>query len=144
MNIREKLNKIQCELNAPKSRKNTFGNYSYRSAEDILEALKPLLKEYKAALIIDDDMVEFSNKVYIRATATFIDTESEEVISNHAFAREDEEKKGMSAAQLTGATSSYARKYALNGLFCIDDNKDPDSDEFEKQTNKSEAKKITL
>ncbi len=127
MNIYEKLLKIQTELKAPKSQYNSFGKYHYRSCEDILEGLKPLLKEVKATLIIDDDMVQVGDRYYIKATVTLIDIESNESIYAEAYAREDEKKTGMDLSQLTGSTSSYARKYALNGLFAIDDTKDADS-----------------
>jgi hypothetical protein len=118
---------IQSELNAPKNLTNKFGGYQYRSAEGILEALKPLLKQQKAALIINDDVVFVEGRHYIKATAKFIDTETGEFVETSAMAREENEKRGMDASQLTGSTSSYARKYALNGLFAIDDNRDADS-----------------
>lgn len=128
MNIYEKLSAIQSKLNAPKNQRNNFGGYNYRNCEDVLEALKPLLKENKATLIITDDVQQVGERFYVVANAIFYDTEKpEDKIVVRAFARESEEKKGMDASQLTGATSSYARKYALNGLFAIDDNKDPDS-----------------
>jgi hypothetical protein len=117
------LNKIQKELKAPKGQKNTFGNYNYRSCEDILEAVKPLLGD--AVLTIQDEIVLIGDRYYVKATATL--TEDEKSISTSAFARESLDKKGMDSAQITGATSSYARKYALNGLFCIDDTKDADT-----------------
>lgn len=121
----KELNLIQTKLNAPKNQRNTFGNYNYRSCEDILEALKPLLKETGCTVTISDDIVLIGDRYYIKATAT-ITNESGESISNSAFAREPLNRKGSDESQITGATSSYARKYALNGLFCIDDNKDPD------------------
>lgn len=129
MNIYEKLLNIQVELKAPKNQYNSFGKYNYRSCEDILEGLKPLLTKYKATLIIDDEIVQIGNRYYVESTATLIDVEGEgrECISSTAFAREDEKKTGMDLSQLTGSTSSYARKYALNGLFCIDDTKDSDA-----------------
>ena len=117
------LNKIQQELNAPKSQRNNFGNYNYRSCEDILQAVKPLLGE--AVLLLDDEIVLIGDRYYIKATAKFIEGKTE--INVSAYAREDNSKKGMDLAQLTGACSSYARKYALNGLFCIDDTNDADS-----------------
>lgn len=117
------LNKIQKELNVPKGQMNTFGNYRYRSCEDILEAVKPLLGE--ATLTIADEVVMLGDRFYVKATATLKDEKEE--VSVSAYARESLEKKGMDTAQITGATSSYARKYALNGLFCIDDVKDADS-----------------
>lgn len=134
MNIYEKLLNIQAELKAPKNQYNEFGKYHYRSCEDILEGLKPLLKKYKATLTISDNIVQIGNRYYIESTATLIDVENETsllnrqgVISVSAYAREDEQKKGMDLSQLTGSTSSYARKYALNGLFAIDDTKDSDA-----------------
>ena len=122
--ITETLSAIQTELSAPKGQFNKFGGYAYRSCEDILEALKPLLKKYKACVTISDDIVMVGDRVYVKATATL--TAAEESITATAYAREAEDKKGMDSAQVTGSTSSYARKYALNGLFAIDDNKDPD------------------
>lgn len=126
-----KLLTIQQTLNAPKGQYNKFGGYSYRSAEDILEAVKPLLQN--VTLMISDEIVLIGDRYYVKATATLSD--GEDSISATAFAREEKEQKGMTAGQLTGATSSYARKYALNGLFCIDDAKDPDTDAYAKQTN---------
>jgi len=126
MNIYEKLLKVQCELKAPKSQYNKFGNYNYRNCEDIQEAAKPLLKEVNAVLIITDEPVVIEQRYYIKAVVKFIDCEDGKELINSAYAREEGNKKGMDAAQVTGATSSYARKYALNGLLCIDDNKDAD------------------
>lgn len=126
MNIYEKLFHIQQNLRAPKSQYNDFGNFNYRSCEDIQEAAKPILKEIKAVLLISDEIVQMGNRFYIKATAILQDVESPEQIQNTAYAREAEEKPKMDAAQITGSCSSYARKYALNGLFCIDDAKDPD------------------
>ena len=125
--LRQKLCNIQTQLNAPKGQTNAFGGYRYRSAEDILEALKPLLREYGCSLIIQDEIVDISNRVYVKATANIVDNDTDAVLSASAFAREAEVKKGMDAAQITGSASSYARKYALNGLFCIDDTKDADA-----------------
>lgn len=133
----EALIKIQSELNAPKNLYNSFGKYSYRSAESILEAVKPLLKENGCQLTLSDDIIFIQDRFYVKATASISD--GKETVSVSAFAREDESKKGMDGAQLTGATSSYARKYALNGLFCIDDAKDPDTDEYAKQQQKGKA-----
>jgi len=129
MNIHQKLQGIQTELKAPKGQRNNFGNYSYRSAEDILTALKPLLAQYTCTLAISDDIVEVGGRVYVKATATLASTSSEDdyTINVSGFAREAETKKGMDDAQITGSASSYARKYALNGLFAIDDTKDPDA-----------------
>ena len=137
----EKLINIQNKLNAPKNQHNNFGGYSYRSAEDILEALKPLLKEEKCSLVIKDDIVfigdQDDSRFYVKATATLYNDDSTEIANSVAYAREPLDKKGMDASQITGATSSYARKYALNGLFCIDDNKDADTDEYHEQTKSS-------
>ena len=129
----ESLRKVQSELKAPKSQYNSFGKYSYRSCEDILEAVKPLLDKYEATVSITDDVVLVGDRVYVKATATFIDKDGK-VIQSSAFAREPLVRKGMDEAQVTGATSSYARKYALNGLFLIDDNKDADTDEIRNES----------
>lgn len=129
-----KLSKIQGELKAPKSQRNSFGKYNYRSCEDILEAVKPLLAKYGACLVLEDEPVQSGEYHYIKATATIYDSESGDKISNTAYAREPKQQSGMSDSQLTGTASSYARKYALNGLFCIDDTKDADTDEYQKQT----------
>jgi hypothetical protein len=132
----EILKKIQKELKAPKNQYNAFGKYKYRSCEDILEAVKPLLNN--ATLVINDEMVVIGERYYIKATATL--TEADKSISATAYAREPEEKKGMDEAQITGATSSYARKYALNGLFLIDDTKDADTMDNSKTANIEELK----
>ena len=137
MTIYEKLSNIQSELKAPKSQYNSFGKYSYRSCEDILEAVKPICKNNKAVCTINDEIVLVGDRYYVKATAWLIDTESGERINNIAYAREEDEKKGMDGSQVTGASSSYARKYALNGLFAIDDTKDSDA------TNKGEDKPKT-
>ena len=126
MNVYEKLIAIQSELKAPKSQYNNFGKYAYRNCEDILESLKPLLKEHKSTIYISDEIVTVLERFYIKATVTFIDAETGEKIINTAYAREEEDKKGMDGSQVTGASSSYARKYALNGMFAIDDTKDSD------------------
>ena len=123
MNVYEKLIAIQSELKAPKSQYNSFGKYAYRNCEDILEALKPLLKEHKSTIYIADEIVTVLERFYVKATVTFIDAETGEKIINTAYAREEESKKGMDGSQVTGASSSYARKYALNGMFAIDDTK---------------------
>ena len=148
MNIYEKLNKIQTELKAPKGQYNSFGKYKYRSCEDILEAIKPFLTETKTVLTINDEIVFIGNRFYVKATAILTDCENENsFIQNTAFAREDDSKKGMDGSQITGASSSYARKYALNGLFAIDDTKDADTDENAKQQGKTgqrqEVERIT-
>ena len=142
MNINESLTAIQCELKAPKNQKNTFGNYKYRSCEDILEAAKPLLAKRNLAVTISDTIVEVGGRIYVKATATVRDFEGN-TISVEAYAREPEVKKGMDESQITGATSSYARKYALNGLFAIDDTKDADSYENVVKTEKPAPKKAT-
>ena len=126
MNVYEKLIAIQSELKAPKSQYNNFGKYAYRNCEDILESLKPLLKEHKSAIYISDEIVTVLERFYVKATVTFIDAETGEKIINTAYAREEEDKKGMDGSQVTGSSSSYARKYALNGMFAIDDTKDSD------------------
>lgn len=120
------LAQIQSELKAPKGQRNTFGKYNYRSCEDILEAVKPLLKERGLVILITDDIVQIGERYYVRATATIYDSEGS-FISNSALAREELKRTGMDASQITGATSSYARKYALNGLLAIDDTKDADA-----------------
>lgn len=117
---------IQSELKAPKSQFNKFGGYKYRKAEDILEAVKPLLNKQKCTLTITDDIVMVGNRIYVKATAT-IKSENGECETTTGWAREEETKKGMDGSQITGASSSYARKYALNGLFAIDDNADSDT-----------------
>jgi len=127
MNIYEKLQIIQGKLKVPKDLYNSFGKYSYRSAESILESVKPLLQEVKAVLTVSDEIKQIGDRIYVESTATLIDTEKGEKIEISALAREDENKKGQDSAQTTGSTSSYARKYALNGLFCIDDTKDADA-----------------
>ena len=163
MKIYEKLSNIQNELKAPKGQFNKFGGYKYRSCEDILEAVKPICKKYNTALVLSDEIIVLGEGInqyttikddgnetetntttrgqrfYIKATATLIDCEISQDfkdgrIQNTAYAREEESKKGMDGSQITGTASSYARKYALNGLFNIDDTKDADTDEFTKQT----------
>jgi len=144
MNI---LSRIQTELNAPKNQKNNFGNYNYRSCEDILEGLKPLLKETDTSVILSDDIKMIGDRIYVVATAKLI----KDVSTNGnpdtltlgeatAFAREPLQQKGMNEAQITGSASSYARKYALNGLFAIDDNKDADTDEHQHNANNRQSK----
>lgn len=139
-----KLATIQKELKAPKNQFNKFGNYKYRSCEDILESLKSLLEKTKTSLKISDELVLLGDRFYVKATATLYDLESEEKIENTAYAREEETKKGMDGSQITGTASSYARKYALNGLFLIDDTKDADTNEYHKQTNKAKENNIEL
>ena len=125
--IHAKLNAIQSALKAPKSQYNEFGKYKYRKAEDILESVKPLLKENGCTLTCTDDLQLIGDRYYIKATATITCSEDGSSVSTTAFAREEEEKKGMDGSQVTGASSSYARKYALNGLLCIDDTADSDT-----------------
>lgn len=136
MNIYEKLAAVQQELKAPKDKKNTFGGYSYRSAEGILEAVKPVLKKYGLTLIISDEIQQVGDRTYVKATAWAIDPDEKEnlKVSVTAYAREADTKKGMDESQITGTASSYARKYALNGLLLIDDQKDADTDEYQRQT----------
>lgn len=147
MNIYEKLAEIQHELKCNKGQYNSFGGYKYRSCEDILEAAKPLCYKYKTTLVLSDELLNIGDRYYVKATAKLIDCENNEVpnnivdlakmktsIENTAYAREADQKKGMDESQITGTASSYARKYALNGLFNIDDTKDADTDEFAKIT----------
>lgn len=136
MSIYTTLTEIQNELKAPKNQYNSFGKYKYRSCEDILEALKPLLLKHKATLIINDEIQEMGTRIYVKAICTFV--VGDEKIQTTAIAREEESKKGMDGSQVTGASSSYARKYALNGLFLIDDTKDADTDEFKEQGKKKQ------
>lgn len=153
----EKLMAIQTELKAPKGQYNSFGKYNFRSAEDILEAVKPYFAKYRVVVLLTDEIVvkgteqttskddkgtetgSLSLRTYLKATARFVDLDSEKEISVSAEAREPDEKKGMDASQITGTASSYARKYALNGLFCIDDTKDADTDEYHKQTTRDKV-----
>lgn len=171
MGIYEKLSKVQEELKAPKGQYNSFGKYKYRSCEDILEAVKPLLAKHKLSLQIYDELVcvgentpstyeetyydkdlkrentrivvTGNQRYYIKATARLLDIEDNSTMENTAYAREDEVKKGMDGSQITGTASSYARKYALNGLFLIDDTKDADTDEYHNQNNQKEIKKAS-
>ena len=132
--LNAKLVKIQHDLKAPKDQRNNFGGYSYRSLENILESVKPLLAEAGLSIILSDDIVEVGGTAYVKATATVSD--GKESISNTAFAREDENRKGMSDPQITGACSSYARKYAVQGIFAIDDSKDPDTESYQRRGGK--------
>ena len=144
MNIYEKLSTVQNLLRSPKNQYNAFGKYKYRNLEDILEAVKPLLYGSKLTLVICDEPVLHGDRTYIRATAILVDTEKpEEKIINIAYAREALTKKGQDDSQITGATSSYARKYCLNGLFLIDDTKDADSMDNKKPEAKPESKKLS-
>ena len=136
----KKLIQIQAELKAPKNQRNNFGKYNYRSAEDILEATKPLLEKHECLLLITDEITETAGRIYVKATAHF--TDGEDRVSVTAYAREEDTKKGMDASQITGAASSYARKYALNGLFLIDDTKDADAtNKHDKEEQPEEPKK---
>lgn len=121
----EKLSDIQKRLKAPKSQYNSFGKYAYRNQEDILEAVKPLLNEHKLIQTISDELVQVGDRIYVKATVKV--TDGENTVENSAFAREPLEQKGMNDAQITGSVSSYARKYALNGMYAIDDTKDADA-----------------
>ena len=140
MSVYKKLIEVQTKLKAPKNQYNSFGKYSYRNCEDILEALKPILHEVGATIIISDEVVSVNERYYVKATVKFIDTETGDMVEASANAREEDNKKGMDSSQLTGSTSSYARKYALNGLFAIDDTKDSDFT----NTHDKEDKKKTL
>lgn len=131
--IYDKLQKIQLELKAPKNKRNNFGGYQYRDLSGILESLKPLLQKYKCAIFLSDNVVTKEDRTYIESTATIIDCEDSTQCYCKGYAREDESKKGMDLSQLTGACSSYARKYALNGLLAIDDSQDIDSMDNTKQ-----------
>ena len=135
MTVYKKLIKVQQELKAPKNQRNTFGNYNYRSSEDILEALKPILVKHEADVFLSYKIIVKENLwTYVEATATFVDIETGESTCTTGYAREAETKKGMDPSQITGSASSYASKYALNGMFLIDDTKDADTDEQHRQT----------
>lgn len=140
MTIYEKLSAIQSELKAPKSQYNSFGKYNYRNCEDILEAVKPLCAKYKAVSVMGDEVIQIGERYYIKSTARLIDLESDGVVENTAYAREEAEKEGMDGSQVTGASSSYARKYALNGLFAIDDTKDSDTTNNEQKAPREATK----
>lgn len=138
------LTKVQSELKAPKGQFNKFGNYKYRSCEDILEAVKPLLSKHGASITVSDEIVSIGDRIYVKATAKFVCLGGQIDVS--AFAREEEQQKGMASAQITGSTSSYARKYALNGLLLIDDTQDDDASNKhgkDEQDKKPEPKKPT-
>ena len=139
--IYEKLNNIQLELKAPKNKRNTFGGYQYRDLSGILEAVKPLLKKYKCAIIISDAVVTKEDRTYIEATATIVDCEDSTMCQCKGYAREQDSKKGMDDAQLTGACSSYARKYACNGLLAIDDSQDLDAMDNTKEEEKPKPRR---
>lgn len=140
LSITAKLSAIQTQIKAPKNLYNSFGKYNYRNAESILESVKPYLKELGVILTLNDSIELIGDRYYVKATAQLMDCESGDYVYTTAYARETEEKKGMDGSQVTGATSSYARKYALNGLFLLDDTKDADTDEYHKQTAKPESK----
>lgn len=141
--IFESLQSIQEKLKAPKGLRNSFGNYNYRSTESILEAVKPILAEEKCVIILSDKIINIGDRYYIEATATLKNFKGDSEYVT-ALAKEEESKKGMDGAQVTGSTSSYARKYALNGLLLIDDTKDADTDEFANQNKKEDTNKKTL
>lgn len=143
VSVYSKLLHVQAKLKAPKSNFNKFGNYNFRNCEDILESVKPLLAEVGATLTIDDSIQFIGERYYVKAIATFTDVVTSEKITVSAFAREEEDKKGFDAAQLSGSTSSYARKYALNGLFCIDDTKDADTTNTHGKEETNETPKST-
>lgn len=130
---------VQAELKAPKNQHNSFGKYDYRSAEDIIEAVKPLLKDNGLFLNMSDDIVLIGDRYYVKATVKVVDVVTGESVQTSALAREASQKKGMDESQVTGTASSYARKYALNGLFAIDDNRDADTNEYARQTSQSAA-----
>lgn len=140
MSIYDKLLAVQTELKAPKGQWNDFGKYHYRSCEDILEAVKPLCEAHKALVTVSDTLEYINGRFYVKATATLTDVENGENVYVTAYTREPESKRGMDESQVTGTASSYARKYALNGLFCIDDTKDADTDAYAKQTGKASQK----
>ena len=148
MNIYAKLAEIQQELKAPKDKKNTYGGYNYRSAEGILEALKPVLARHEATVVLSDELVQIGERYYVKATAALWSTTDTDVVTATGWAREAEIKKGMDDSQITGTASSYARKYALNALLLIDDTKDADTDEYQKETHPekitADQKKVIL
>lgn len=133
------LMEVQAELKAPKNQHNSFGKYDYRSAEDIIEAVKPMLKENGLFLNMSDDIVLIGDRYYVKATVKVVDVVTGESVQTSALAREAAQKKGMDESQVTGTASSYARKYALNGLFAIDDSRDADTDEYARQTSQNAA-----
>lgn len=130
---------VQAELKAPKNQHNSFGKYDYRSAEDIIEAVKPLLKDNGLFLNMSDEIVLIGDRYYVKATVKVVDVVTGESVQTSALAREAAQKKGMDESQVTGTASSYARKYALNGLFAIDDNRDADTNEYAAQTHQNAA-----
>ena len=143
LTFNERVMRVQTELKAPKGQRNEFGKYNYRSCEDIFEALKPLLAKYELVLVIGDELIQLGDRIYVKATARLFDAKGEgheNYVLNTAFAREEDVKKGMDGSQITGASSSYARKYALNGLFLIDDTKDSDATNTHGKEEKKESK----
>ena len=138
--LKQKLSAIQTKIKAPKNLYNSFGKYNYRNAESILEAVKPYLDSLNLYLTIHDEIENIGDRFYVKAVVELGDCNTDEYITTYAYAREESEKKGMDGSQVTGATSSYARKYALNGLFLLDDTKDADTDEYHNVTAKAEAK----
>ena len=144
MSIYKKLMNIQSKLKAPKNQYNSFGKYHYRSCEDILEGLKPILKEEGATLIMSDNVVQVGDRYYIESTAKLIDIETGDMIETKAMAREEENLKGQSSAQVSGSTSSYSRKYCLNALFCIDDTEDSDATNTHGQGSEQAPKQNTI
>lgn len=140
MTFHEKLTAIQTEIKAPKNLYNSFGKYSYRNAEGICEAVKPFLKKYSLSLTLSDEIVNIGDKNYVKSTATISDGTDDKTVV--AYAREADEKKGMDDSQITGATSSYARKYALNGMFLLDDTKDADTDEYHSQAENAKQRAL--
>lgn len=143
MGINEKLMRIQTQIKAPKNLYNSFGKYKYRNAEGICEAVKPFLEKENVSLILLDDVMAVGNRFYVKAIARLTDNENGDSVEATAFARESETKKGMDDSQITGTASSYARKYALNGLFLLDDTKDADTDEYHNQTAYQQANNKT-
>lgn len=142
MSILEKLAAVQQEVKAPKNLYNSFGDFKYRSAESILEAVKPILAKNKATILLSDNIEEVGGRIYVKATATIYDIEGGAAFFVSAFAREPDEKKKMDSAQITGTASSYARKYALNGLLLLDDTKDPYTDEYQRQNRETKPEKL--
>ena len=143
INIREKLRMIQMELKAPKGQTNSFGRYKYRSTEDILEAVKPVAHKYNCAIVVSDEMIQLGDRFYIKSTCALVDTNTDQMLNSFAYARESATKKGMDDSQITGSASSYARKYAMNGLFAIDDTKDADAtNTHDKQISKQSMEDI--
>lgn len=142
--ILSKLSKIQKEIKAPKNLYNSFGKYHYRNAEGIFEAFKEYEEKYNVCLIVSDEIIQVGERIYVKAIATLMDCDTGSTISATAYARESSDKKGMDDSQITGTASSYARKYALNGLLLLDDTKDADTDEYQNQNGSPRAKKAQI